>query len=110
MLRTWLLIALCGCRGGADDCSRAVAHVMHLAMADTASGDERAVIDTIITATVAQCRTEGLSHEQAECILAAHVPDWDDQLRACPAFAAKPATWVILRPPPAGSDASHGPQ
>lgn len=72
---------------------------MHLAMADTASGDERAVIDTIITATIAQCRTEGLSHEQAACILAAHVPDWDDQLRACPAFAAKPSSWVILRPP-----------
>ena len=28
----------------------------------------------------------------------AQPPDWDDRLRTCPAFAAKPPSWITLRP------------
>lgn len=91
--------ALAACRGHADDnCKRAVDHLMGTIARGSASPEERAALDAVTQQTLAQCRKDGLADEIAACILAAHEPDFDDQLRACPAFAAKPPSWVILRP------------
>jgi hypothetical protein len=104
--RTWRPLALriivalaagaCG-RGQPDLCAGAVRHVFELA-GGGASKDEQRVIDAVASTTLARCQQEGLSQAQADCILAARGLEWSDQLRACPAFAARPASWVILGP------------
>jgi hypothetical protein len=110
--------AACG-RGKPDLCAGATHHLFELAGAGTKAG-EKQVIDANASATVAKCQQEGLSQPQADCILAAHGPEWADQLRACPAFAAKPASWVTLGPsrddrrklrgkPPVPDGPRHGP-
>lgn len=102
MISLALLLAACGDHSD-DLCARAVNHVFAMTVAgpigSAPKGDEQKVIDQIQSATRAQCRVEGLSQAQADCILAAKPPDWDDHLRTCPAFAAKPLTWIALRPP-----------
>ena len=92
-------LAACGSRSD-DQCSRAVEHVFAMTTdgPDAPKSDEQHVIDQIKSATLTQCQHEGLSQAQAECILAARPPDWDDHLRACPAYAAKPPSWIKLRP------------
>jgi len=105
--RTWtvlalggaaLLAALTGCgRGKPDLCAGAARHLFELTGAG-ASKEEQQVIDQIASATVAKCQQEGLTQAQADCILAAHGPEWNDQLRGCAAFAARPVSWVILGP------------
>ena len=101
MIGLALLLAACGDHSD-DLCARTVNHVFAMTMAapfgSEPKGDEKKVIDQIQAATRTQCRVEGLSQPVADCILAAQPPDWDDHLRACPAFAAKPPTWVTLRP------------
>jgi hypothetical protein len=94
-----LVLAACG--GKSDSlCQQAVGHVFELTMVGPKpKSDEARVIDMVKDAALSRCKSEGLSRAQADCILAAHYPDWDDQLRACPAFAAKPASWVTVRPP-----------
>ncbi len=103
--RTWALAlggvavlaaAACG-RGKPDLCAGAVHHVFALTGA-VASKDEQQVIDKIASDVMTQCQQEGLSQAQADCIQAAHGPDWADQLRGCAAFAAKPASWVVIGP------------
>lgn len=96
-----LLLAACG--DHADDlCARTVNHVFSLTVAgpkgSEPQGDEQKMLDQIQAATRTRCRSEGLSQAQADCILAARPPDWDDHLRTCPAFAAKPPTWIRVRP------------
>lgn len=88
------MLAACG-RGKPDLCAGAVRHVVELTSG--ASKDAKPATDAV-TATTSQCQQEGLSQAQADCILAAQGPEWSDQLRACPAFAAKPASWVALGP------------
>jgi hypothetical protein len=99
------MLAMPACGGGkADDCSRAVRHFFELEMSEGAAGGsamsagERAAIDHVAASVIDGCRKEGLSREVADCMVAAHWPDPDDQMRACPAFAAKPPTWARLRP------------
>jgi hypothetical protein len=96
-----LLLAACGDHSD-DLCARTVNHVFSMTMdgpKGSAPGkDEQDIIDKIQSATRTQCRVEGLSQAQADCILGAQPPDWDDRVRTCPAFAAKPPSWVILRP------------
>lgn len=99
MLRSLALLGLFACGGGkSDDCARAVRHLVDLSMLG-GSADERAITDSIVAAVTDTCRKEGLSRDVADCILAAHAPAPDDQLRACPAFAANPPIWAHLRPP-----------
>lgn len=96
-----LLVVACGDHRD-DLCARTVNHVFALTIdgpkGSEPKGDEQKIIDQIQSATRTQCRVEGLSQAQADCILAAQPADWDDRLRTCPAFAAKPPTWVTLRP------------
>jgi len=100
MLRAVALLALAsGCGSSKNDlCSRAVTHVFELTTTGEVSAEERKVIDLAIGASLARCRSEGLSDAQASCILAARGLDWDEGLSACPAFAATPPSWVIVRP------------
>jgi len=98
-----LALVLAACGNHSDDlCARTVNHVFAMTIAapkgSEPKGEEKDVIDQIQSATRTQCRVEGLSQAQADCILAAQPPDWDDHLRTCPAFAAKPLTWITLRP------------
>jgi len=91
-------VALTACgRGKPDLCTGAVRHAFEIVGAGAAK-DERQAIDAIAGAALAKCQQEGLSQAQADCILAAHGPEWSDQLRACPAFAARPASWVTVGP------------
>ncbi|HWU90852.1 MAG TPA: hypothetical protein VN253_26485 [Kofleriaceae bacterium] len=106
MWRVALALILAACRGGgASDalCQRAVDHVFAMTLigppGSEPKGDEAVVIEAAKAGALDRCRREGLSQAQADCILAVHVPDWDDQVRACPAFAAKPPSWMVLRPP-----------
>lgn len=100
MLRAIALLVLAGGCGSSknDLCSRAVNHVFALTTVGEVSADERKVIDLAAGASLARCRSEGLSEAQASCIFAARGLDWDEGLRGCPAFAAKPPSWVIVRP------------
>ncbi len=96
-----VLLAVAACkRDGSDLCAKAVHHVIELTeVLGPPSSAEQRVIDGIVAATTDKCRDEGLSQAQFDCIMPTHLPDWDDQLRACPAFASKPPSWVIVRPP-----------
>ena len=101
-----LALALAACRrdGAADAlCQRAVDHVFAMTLrgppGSEPKGDEAAAIEVIKKSVLDRCRSEGLSQAQADCILASHVPDWDDQVRACPAIVAKLPSWLRLRPP-----------
>ncbi len=101
LLRALAVLAVasgCGSADKNDRCSRAVNHVFALTTIGEVSGEEKKVIDLAISASVTRCRSEGLSEAQATCILAARGLDWDEGLRTCPAFAAKPPSWVIVRP------------
>lgn len=91
-----LAAGACG-HGKPDPCAGAVRHAFELTSAG-ASKDEQQGIDKVAATTLARCQQEGLSQAQADCILAAHGPEWGDQLRGCPAFAARPASWVRLGP------------
>lgn len=88
----------CGSSATADRCSRAVDHVFALTTMGEVSAEEKKIIDLAVGASLGRCRSEGLSEAQASCILAARGLDWDEGLRACPAFAARPPSWVIVRP------------
>ena len=91
-------LSAAACRHGKPDlCTDAVRHVCEL-VGTGAAKDEKQGIDAVAGATLAKCLQEGLSQAQAECILAAHGPEWSDQLRACAAYAARPASWVTLGP------------
>lgn len=101
-----LILVVAACGKSDPLCTAAVHKVFEMTLAGGPPGsepkaDEKAVIDQIETQTLSRCNAEGLSKEVADCILATHAPDWDDQLRACPAFMAKPPSWVIMRPPAA---------
>ena len=98
-----LALLLVACGDHKDDlCARAVNHAFEMTLGGPKGSepgkDEQQIIDQVQSATRTQCRVEGLTQAQADCILAAQPPDWDDRLRTCPAFAAKPPSWVILRP------------
>ena len=92
-------VAACGGHSG-DRCDRAVEHVFEMDVGPPPPADEAKMIEAVKAMARSACRAEGLSQAQADCIVAAHMPDWDDQLRACPAFASgKLPSWVIVRRP-----------
>jgi len=94
-----LVMLALGCKDKNDLCSRAVNHVFELLVFGEVSGEERKVINLARDGAIRRCRSEGLTEAQAACLFATRGPDWDDTLRVCPAFAARPSTWVTLRPP-----------
>ena len=98
-----LTMLLVGCGAKSDGiCQQAVAHVFELMVVgppgSEPKGEEARVIDSVKSLALSRCRSEGLSRAQADCILAAHHPEWSDQLRACAAFVAKPPSWIIVGP------------
>ena len=103
MRLTVLTMLLVGCGAKSDGiCQQAVAHVFELTVVgppgSEPKGEEARVIDFVKSLALSRCSSEGLSRAQADCILAAHHPEWSDQLRACTAFAAKPPSWVSVGP------------
>jgi hypothetical protein len=100
LLLSMLLVA-CGAKSDGI-CQQAVAHVFELTVAGPPGSEPKAeearVIDSVKSLALSRCRSEGLSRAQADCILAAHAPEWSDQLRACAAFAAKPPSWITVGP------------
>lgn len=55
---------------------------------------EQQIIDLVVKQSVAECRKEGLSAEQANCILAAKNFEQRMRLIECPAIKAKKPTWL----------------
>ena len=83
-------------------CERAVSHVIELVNGSDAlaapNAAERAAQDVVAAQARHRCEAEGLSEAQADCILAAHEPDWADQLLACKPIADKRPSWLVLPP------------
>lgn len=105
-----------------DDCERAVGHVFAILKAgDEALGamsaEESAARQQVETETVAQCRREGLTPAQRDCILAVKQPQFPpydknnkqpthqalEQMKrdlgnvaTCPAIAAKRPSWLQI--------------
>lgn len=90
-----LALAACGSKG--DLCSKVVAHMANgpTGLPDSKpSAQEQEVIDLVVKQTVDQCRKEGLSQEQADCILAAKTMQDRLLLIECPAIKAKKPEWL----------------
>lgn len=93
------MVALAGCGDKADLCSQAVRHMIDPSMgpADSKpSKEEQQIIDVVAKLTLDQCRKEGLSRAQADCILAAKTLDQRLHLIECPAIKANKPTWLQI--------------
>lgn len=83
-----------------DVCARATQHVFELIEGTgPVQGPERLVMDGIVIAARNQCREEGLSPAQAECIFAVKSAADLTRLGQCEAIAASPPRWLRLPPP-----------
>lgn len=88
---------LAACSKPNPNCERAVNHVFTL-VTDGPPGsephaDEQAIIDQIAKAALGQCRREGLSDAQRDCILAAKTLV-EREFITCAALVAKRPTWI----------------
>lgn len=95
------MVALAGCGDKADLCSQAVRHMIDPSMGPAGSKpgskpskEEQQIIDFVLKLTLGQCRKEGLSRAQADCILAAKTLDQRLRLSECPAIKAHKPTWL----------------
>jgi hypothetical protein len=59
---------------------------------------EKSVMEDAARTSLETCRSEGLSKEQADCILAVKDVQGLVTLRSCPAIVAKKPRWLILPP------------
>ena len=91
-----LLAGVVACNSDADvRCERGVRHVFALTVVGPKPGaEEQAVIDQIVDQTLAECRREGLSQAQLDCILAARALT-DRSFLTCPALVARKPSWII---------------
>jgi hypothetical protein len=93
-----------GCSGKKTEalCEKSVRHMLAVSQAPLAgvkvAPAERAIMEAAVQASLATCRSEGLSQEQADCILAVKDVQGLAALRTCPAIAAKKPRWLILPP------------
>ena len=90
-----------------DLCAKTIDHMMSVAsgVSDTADGGrmslaERAFDGMVARASLATCRREGLSQQQADCILAASNFEQFMAIGACPALREKKPSWLRLPPTP----------
>mgnify|MGYP003377052147 CR=1 FL=1 len=93
------MVALAGCGDKADLCSQAVRHMIDPSMGPAGSKpgkEEQQIIDVVVKITLDQCRKEGLSRGQADCILAAKTLDQRLRLIECPAIKASKPTWLQI--------------
>ena len=91
----------CGRKGAPakrDLCELAVKHVMALGAGQVGSGSAAAAPSKFEDSTIAVCRKEGLSQEQADCILATRTDGELAAVRSCPAIAARHPGWLVLAP------------
>jgi hypothetical protein len=98
-----LALALSACGNKDDFCSQAVRRVTFELIPKDGTGqpseDERRTMEAVVEMGIAQCRKEGLSKEQADCIMDVHTVDQMLRLGDCPAIAAKRPSWLSLPPP-----------
>lgn len=83
----------------ADPCERAVRHVIALGQG---SGSAAQAPDEagrkLSEKTIAECRKEGLTQAQAECIVAAKNDSELLSVRSCPAIAERRPGWLVVAP------------
>ena len=99
---TLLALAVGGCKSElAKRCEAAARHMaapIPVAKGDEPGEGEQRIIDVVIKMSTDSCLKEGLSREQADCILSVHTMDQLMALGECPAIAAKQPSWVRLPP------------
>lgn len=87
----------------ADACTRAVLHVNELIAVESNSHGlppigavEQRAVDLAVKGSITQCRSEGLSPAQLDCVLTAK--DWDGfrHVGDCPAIQARRPTWLRI--------------
>lgn len=80
-----------------DACERAVRHVIALGQ-----GPGSAALDEpgqkVLEKTLAECRKEGLTQPQADCIVAAKNDSELLSVRSCPAIAERRPGWLVVAP------------
>lgn len=92
-----MVVALAGCGDKSDLCSKAVRQMLvddRMPPGSKPGPQEQEIIDLVVKQTVAECRKEGLSAEQASCILAAKSIDQRMRLIECPAIKANKPKWL----------------
>ena len=93
-----------------DLCARATRHLT-LTIASAGGGApspaERTVMEASSSMAAAQCRAEGLTAAQADCILAVGSMEELMALETCPAIAARRPSWLVL--PPSAADRPPAP-
>lgn len=98
-----LIGAGCAQKQAEARCEQSVGHMFAVVQAPLANGAqlapmEKAVMEAAVKTSMATCRSEGLSQEQADCILAVKDVPGLATLRSCPAIVAKKPRWLILPP------------
>lgn len=103
-----LLAALSGCKSElAERCETAVRHMTNpvpLPEGSEPGAEEQRLIDIVLKASINSCVKEGLSKEQADCILRVQTMDQLMELGECPAIKAKKPGWLQLAPTRAQMD------
>lgn len=90
-----LVFSACGSKE--DLCTQAVRQMLvdeRMPPGAKPGREEQEIIDLVVKQTVRECRKEGLSREQANCILAAKTFEQRMRLIECPAIKAKKPTWL----------------
>lgn len=81
----------------ADRCTRGVEHVFNLTLlVGKPSADEQRAMDAIKQQSLTQCRSEGLSQAQLDCILATKDIASMSNLEDCGAIKAKRPGWLLI--------------
>ncbi len=97
-----LSVVACGSKQEGDACARGVDHAFALTVKQgtgtvgSPSADEQRAMDAVKQASLEQCRKEGLSQPQLDCILGA--TDWNafTKLGECPAIKDKRPGWLMI--------------
>ena len=84
-------------------CEQGVRHMLAVLQAPLANGAqpapmEKEAMEAAVKTSMESCRSEGLTQEQVDCILAVKDVQGLGTLRSCPAIAAKKPRWLILPP------------
>lgn len=97
-----LLLGLGGCKSElAKRCEAAARHAVApfpVPKGGERKEDEQRIIDLVIKTSIDSCLKEGLSQEQADCILNVHTMDQLMALGECPAIVAKQPSWLRVAP------------
>ena len=102
LLNTCLFVLVAACGGSKDSsddrCTRGVSHVFELLSKQPGkpSSDERSAMEAVQKMSIAQCKSEGFTQPQLDCVLGA--TDWDkfQKLGECAAIKDRKPGWLIL--------------